>query len=567
MRRCAAIFCVIILLSIIPNSTAQAADENQLDFDFDWNFELGDVFVSTKPLIEMNTIFVRTSTSNPNSDSAGVFAFDFEGKQLWNIQNPNSTYHDMSPLLFVNAGLGDCGAWSNMLIIGWSDGSVEALNPNTGETVWKQKTKKITWGITGSMLIDEENLVVPTRNGIASFCLANGHNIFDYETGIGWRNGVSKLDNRYFLGDENGNLWSVSKAGMVESRNLDIGKIRHAPLVIGDKLLIHGQETSSSNVVLVNVSDFSFELISTAGPSPGIPISIGEMVITSDLNNLALFRCLDSCIKLDQHPFTSNGEISVVQNNKVMLPRNTVEGGWGIFSIDNNSFIEYEGLFSSTNDWYGTSAPEFSTSDELEILVLANDNGVLEVYTKTHDPVVQLEEKSNSNYYSQIFTLILMIFIAIVGIQYLREKFSSAFKFFILLVFSIFLFSFGDIASSWSEYIDNSRITSIDQEKLWQDEWPDEWLGTQIIIFEFDNQTIAYGGITGEETALSLTVNAAENNQIKIEMSDTPMGKYIHSFNEQQGDGWVYFVDGSEAIVSAEFARISSDSIVHWKMV
>ena len=66
MRRCAAIFCVIILLSIIPNSTAQAADENPLDFDFDWNFELGDVFVSTKPLIEMNTIFVRTSTSNPN---------------------------------------------------------------------------------------------------------------------------------------------------------------------------------------------------------------------------------------------------------------------------------------------------------------------------------------------------------------------------------------------------------------------------------------------------------------------------------------------------------------------
>ena len=77
MRRCAAIFCVIILLSIIPNSAAQAADENPLDFDFDWNFELGDVFVSTKPLIEMNTIFVRTSTSNPNSDSAGVFAFDF----------------------------------------------------------------------------------------------------------------------------------------------------------------------------------------------------------------------------------------------------------------------------------------------------------------------------------------------------------------------------------------------------------------------------------------------------------------------------------------------------------
>ncbi len=50
-------------------------------------------------------------------------------------------------------------------------------------------------------------------------------------------------------------------------------------------------------------------------------------------------------------------------------------------------------------------------------------------------------------------------------------------------------------------------------------------------------------------------------------MSDTAMGKYIQSFNQQQGDGWIFFVDGSEAMVSAEYSKISSDSIVHWKMV
>ena len=52
-----------------------------------------------------------------------------------------------------------------------------------------------------------------------------------------------------------------------------------------------------------------------------------------------------------------------------------------------------------------------------------------------------------------------------------------------------------------------------------------------------------------------------------VEISDTSMGKYIESFNQQKGEGWIYFVDGSEAIVSAEFAKISSDSIVHWKIV
>ena len=567
MRRCAAVFCVIILLAIVPNSSAQELDNKPLDVEFDWSYDLGDVFVSTKPLIEMNTIFVRTSTSNPNSDSAGVFAFDYEGEMIWNIKNSNSTFHDMSPILFINAGQGDCGSWTDMLVIGWSDGNVEALNPNTGETLWKQKTKKIAWGITGSMLIDEDNLVVPTRNGLASFCLADGNNLFDYETGLGWRNGVSKLGDRYFLGDENGKLWSVSKAGIIESSDLDIGKIRHAPLVFGDKLLIHGQGVSSSSVVLVNASDFSVELISISGPSPAIPISMGETVITSDLNNLGLFRCLDSCIKLDQYPFTSNGEMSFIQDNKIMLPMNTVEGGWGIFSITNNSNLQYEGLFSTVNDWYGTSAPEFTASEELEILVFANDNGILEVYTKSYDLVIQLEDKTNSDYYSQFLTLILMIFMAIVGIQYLREKYSSAFRFLIVLTFSIFLFSFSDIVSSWSQYIDNSESKSVDQESLWQDEWPEEWLGAQVIIFEFDNQTITFGGITGEETALSLTLNAAYNNQITVEMSDTAMGKYIQSFNQQQGDGWIFSVDGSEAMVSAEYSKISSDSIVHWKMV
>tara|TARA_B100000214_G_scaffold351545_1_gene306033 strand:+ start:44 stop:1747 length:1704 start_codon:yes stop_codon:yes gene_type:complete len=567
MRRCAAVFCVIILLAIVPGSSAQELDNKPLDVEFDWSYELGDVFVSTKPLIEMNTIFVRTSTSNPNSDSAGVFAFDYEGEMIWNIKNSNSTFHDMSPILFVDAGQGDCGSWTDMLVIGWSDGNVEALNPNTGETLWKQKTKKITWGITGSMLVDEDNLVVPTRNGLAGFCLANGNNLFDYETGLGWRNGVSKLGDRYFLGDENGKLWSVSKAGIIESSDLNIGKIRHAPLVFGDKLLIHGQGVSSSSVVLVNASDFSVELISTSGPSPGIPISMGETVITSDLNNLGLFRCLDSCTKLDQYPFISNGEMSVIQDNKIMLPKNTVEGGWGIFSITNNSNIQYEGLFSTINDWYGTSAPEFTTSEELEILVFANDNGILEVYTKSFDVVIQLEDKPNSDYYSQFLTLILMVLMAIVGIQYLREKYSSAFRFLIVLTFSIFLFSFSDIVSSWSQYIDNSDSKSVDKDSLWQDEWPEEWLGTQVIIFEFDNQTITFGGITGEETALSLTLNAAYDNQITVEMSDTAMGKYIQSFNQQQGDGWIFFVDGSEAMVSAEYSKISSDSIVHWKMV
>ena len=567
MRHSAAIFCIVIIILTVPNSVAQESDSGPLDLEFQWSYDLGDVFVSTKPLIYNDTVYVRTSTSNPNSDSAGVFAFNLGGEPIWKIENNNSTFHDMSPLLFVQSGQGDCGSWGDLLVIGWSDGTVEALNPNTGQSYWRQNTVKIAWGITGSMLIDEDNLIVPTRNGLAGFCLADGSNTFDYETGLGWRNGVSKLGDMYYLGDENGNLWSVSNSGFVQSVNLEIGKIRHAPLILGDKLLLHGQDVSSSNIVLVNTSDFSVELISSSGPSPGIPLLIGQTVVLSDLENIGLLRCTLQCTMLDQHPFTSNGELATVQDGKVMLPRNTADGGWGVFSIKNNSTLEYQGLFSTPNDWYGTSAPGFSVDSGAEILVLANDNGILEFFSKHSLAVIELDDKPSSNYYSQILTLILMIFTAIVGVQYLREKYSSAFRFLTLTTFLIFLASFNDIVTSWSQYVDNSHNQSEDQESLWQDDWPSEWLGTQIIVFEFENQTMAYGGITGESTALSLTVKVVEENQMSVEISDTPMGKYIESFNQQQGDGWIYFVDGYEAVISAEFAEISSDSIIHWKMV
>ena len=566
MRYGAFVLFILIVLSGASNVSAQGESIASKSLDIGWEYDFEDTFISTKPLIENNTLFVRTSTSISNSNPAGIYAFDLDGEMIWSKVNVNSTFNDMSPITYVKQGQGDCGAWPDMLLIGWTDGTIEALHPGTGSVFWHRQTEVITWGITGSMLVDSDQLLVPTRNGLANFCLSDGSVNFVTQTGIGWRNGVSKLGDDYFLGDESGILWKVSKEGNISSKFLDIGKIRHAPLVVEDMLLIHGQGLTGSKVALVNPDDFSTEIISIAGPSPGIPLSVNDTILTSDSNHIRAFDCSESCKFTDSYPFTSNGEFSLIFEDNVMLPRNTEEGGWGVFSINNSSEIILSELYSTQYDWYGTAGPEYQIVDGREILAIGNDNGNLQVFTSKIGQPVE-EKETESGYLSQFITFILFIFIATSGIQFLRENYRSSFKYFLIILVVISTFAFNDIVSTWSSYISEINDQSQSQESLWDETWPDEWLGTQIVIIEFDNQTLISGGHLNYDNALELTYKAADDLLISVEDSDTSIGKYIESFNHIEGEGWVFFVDGSEAIVSAQYAEIDSDSIVHWKIV
>ena len=83
----------------------------------------------------------------------------------------------------------------------------------------------------------------------------------------------------------------------------------------------------------------------------------------------------------------------------------------------------------------------------------------------------------------------------------------------------------------------------------------------------FDNQTLVSGGHLNNDNALELTYKASDSLMVSVEDTDTSIGKYIESFNGIQGEGWIFFVDGSEAMVSAQYAEINSDSIVHWKII
>ena len=52
----------------------------------------------------------------------------------------------MSPITYVEHGEGDCGAWPEMIMVGWSDGVLEALDPRTGDTYWESKNRSCNLG-------------------------------------------------------------------------------------------------------------------------------------------------------------------------------------------------------------------------------------------------------------------------------------------------------------------------------------------------------------------------------------------------------------------------------------
>ena len=228
-----------ICLPLVSGEKGQLEDESE--FIFQWNIDFGEVYVSTKPISSDQAIFVRTSVSSLSQGIPSVYSLNFDGDEEWQVQNPNSTFQDMSPLEYVKSGIGDCGVWPDLVLVGWSDGLFQALNANTGAVVWQHQTEVNSWGITGSMLIEDETVTLPTRQGIDKLCL-DGTVEFSHETGLGWRNGITRAGESYWIGDEVGNLWSVTNQS-VTKHFIAQGKIRHAPIsLINDNLLIHLQK-------------------------------------------------------------------------------------------------------------------------------------------------------------------------------------------------------------------------------------------------------------------------------------------------------------------------------------
>lgn len=556
----------VLVVLMLPSFEATAQQSSFDDeFNLGWEHNFGDVYITTAPLFHDDAMFVRTSASWGGNDGPSVSSFNLEGDLLWSFGNPNSMRHDMAPLMVVDAGNGTCGSWPNMLIVGWSDGLIEAREPTGGSVLWTHQSKAITWGISGSMEHENDRIVVPTRSGVIALCASNGAVEMEASTGLGWRNGVSVVEGEYLLGDEDGVLWAVSHSGEVRSLDLQNGKIRHAPLMTPSGLFVQSQGVNGGTVSIVNMSTLTVTARLPIGPSPAIPIAVGSTVVSADSEAIRLFDCAIECYQTDWTPFRSNGEIGAVHHGQFMLPYNDETIGWGLIRIASNGSLVLTTVNTGA-DGYGTSSPGYYGTSQGEYLAFGSDDGVVFVFTSASKDAQPIDGDERLEFDWMAQGIVFLLFLSLGGgaIQLLRRNHTSMLKFFSLYAVLIGLLIVDGVALQWAEMVEDLSTQPADDDGSWDPAWDESWRGTQIVSFTIDGEVRSAGGFEGYDTALELTLAACDQLGIEITSEPTGLGEYVVAFDGEEGDGWEYSVDGREPGLSSESKLLDASSRVHW---
>ena len=532
---------LLLLVLLLPFTKAES--------NYSWEHEFENGYITTQPLVVEDSVYVRTSGFWIGDERPQVSAFDlFSGDELWTFRSETTLQHDMSPLLFIESGSGTCGTWQNLLIVAWADGKVTALNPSNGVLVWEHQTEVNVLGITGKLGIDEDRVVVPTRQGLSALCLETGEQLLRVEfQEVGWRNGVLISESGYHVGTETGVLYSVNRDGTMTNTSIGDGKIRHAPIETQHGLLIHLQTTTGSTLYLNN------SVLGTYGFSPALPLQYEDRIFLATSEEWISLRCDNiTCIEDSKSSFHSNGEMSInhLKNGsiEIWIPSNTPDGGWGVFNQTSQLRMH-----TTKFDTYTTAAPGFSTA----AMALGNDMGILQVTifegeSPTEDP--------------SSFSLIETLHYALLLSSYLlcclffatknKPRFWKALTLFLLL---FTLAAVPEISTKWPTLIEE------DTEATWNAEWPEEWRNTQIVIIEIDGTENVIGGLNGYSNVYELTQAASESLGISTEYEDQYLGLYLLSFNGTEGDGWEFTLDGARSNTGIVDTAIDSDSILRWR--
>jgi len=532
---------LLLLLILLPFAKAESTHS--------WEHEFDNGYITTQPLLVEDSVFVRTSGFWIGDERPQVSAFEItSGDELWTYRSETTLQHDMSPLMFVGSGDGVCGSWQDLLIVAWADGKVTALNPSNGELVWEQQTEVNVLGITGQLGIDEDRVVVPTRQGLSTFCLEDGEQLLrvDFEE-IGWRNSVLVSESGYHVGTEAGVLYSVNRDGTVSNSSIGDGKIRHAPIETQHGLLIHLQTATGSTLYLNN------SIIGNYGYSPAIPLQYEERVFLATSNEWVSLSCDNiTCFEESKSSFHSNGEMSmrILENNSVEIwvPSNTPDGGWGVFNR-----TSLQRMHTTSFDTYTTAAPGFSPG----AIALGNDMGLLQV------TLFGVEESpGNPSSFSLIeaFHYVLLLSSYLLCCLFFatnnKPRLWKALTLFLLL-FTVA--AVPEMSAKWPTFAESEA------EATWDTEWPEEWRDTQIVVIEIDGKENVIGGLNGHSNVYELTQAASSSLGISTDYEDQYLGLYLLSFNGTEGDGWEFTLDGSRSNTGIVDTAIDSGSILRWR--
>ena len=525
-----------------------------------WEQDVGPGYITTSPVSDGEHVYVRTSGFWTGEERPEVKAFTHEGVPKWTHVSPTTVQHDMSPLLLVEAGSGACGQWPELLLVGWANGDFTALHPSNGTLVWQVNTTVKAWGITGASMIDADNVVVPTRDGLMQLCLANGQINFEIQLSDGWRNGVAKQGETYWVGSETGSLWGVHSNGTISSSVNLSGFLRHAPLVVDHRLLLHVQEAASSSLYVYNTTSASLGLIATLGGSPGVPLQLDRTFVFGDSKGLTSVRCGEQCLIVDSLPTWINGEMAFVSGNQVFAPVNTLEGGWMTALINETGEFANIELFSTPYDGYGTSAPNEASS----MLYLGNDAGVLMAFEREETTVQQDIEASEFDGMALLGIISITLVLAGSAAMAKRSRMNEAWSLLSFSALVVALLMLPDVSNAWNDVLTEAPSNSPEEE--WDPSWPEAWLETQVVVFELPEETVTLGGLEGHTTVWSLTQDAASQLEIILATEDTSLGLYLTSINGTSGSGWEYTINGERGNYAIDVAAIESTLVLRWSL-
>ena len=298
---------------------------------------------------------------------------------------------------------------------------------------------------------------------------------------------------------------------VLENYNLS-ASLRHAPISIGDGLLLHVQEASLSRLLLFNSTSNTLAEIAVLGRSPAIPLVMDTAVVLGDSDGLTFVQCDPDCIIVDTYPTKVNGEMRWRSTGQFVAPVNTEEGGWLSVVLNDNGTYDEVTLFSTPYDGYGTSAPAWTPTG----MYLGNDAGVLMAYT-----VERMNTGEEAATASTPLIGLTAITLGFIGAAWLsnRGRTTDAWRLLTLGAVAVALLMLPDLATSWNTLLAEEAAPS-SEETPWDPSWPDEWLGTQIVVFDLPDQTVVAGGLVGHETVWSLTAAAAEERDLSHHRGD-----------------------------------------------
>lgn len=221
--------------------------------------------------------------------------------------------------------------------------------------------------------------------------------------------------------------------------------------------------------------------------------------------------------------------------------------------------------FSTPYDGYGTSAAGRTATH----LFLGNDAGVLMAYrTNTSqidapEPLTGPEDEANP--VAVIGTLGLTTGLAVVAWFGKNGRVRDAWRVLTLCTVVLGMLMLPDLSASWNNALINEASNSSQTD--WNSSWPESWVGTQVVVFEFSESDVVVGGLGAHSDVWSLTQEAAAKSGLLLESTDTSLGVYLTTINGTSDSGWEYFINGERGTVSVDRALIDDTVVLRWRLV